>query len=79
MYQNVDAVMDMPTYIYWQEIQKQFPDSKVILVERDADKWYRSVKNMMEIIDKERFFPHWIRYNFFFRWLVKAPLDLSAS
>ena len=29
MYEGVDAVMDMPACIFWDEIHKAYPDSKV--------------------------------------------------
>ena len=29
MYQDVDVVIDAPTYLFWEEIHKAFPDAKV--------------------------------------------------
>ena len=29
MYDDVDAVVDIPTYLFWEEIHEAFPDSKV--------------------------------------------------
>ena len=29
MYKNVDAVVDVPAYIFWEEIHQAFPDAKV--------------------------------------------------
>ena len=29
MYENVDAVVDYPAFLYWKEIHKVFPDAKV--------------------------------------------------
>ena len=29
MYENVDAVCDVPTFPFWEEIHKAFPESKV--------------------------------------------------
>ena len=33
MYENIDAVVDMPACFYWEEIHKVFPDAKVSLIE----------------------------------------------
>lgn len=29
MYENVDAIADMPAFFFWDEIHKAFPDAKV--------------------------------------------------
>ena len=29
MYENIDAICDVPTYHYWKEIHETFPDAKV--------------------------------------------------
>ena len=29
MYKNVDAVVDMPAFLFWKEISEAFPDAKV--------------------------------------------------
>ncbi|CAK8680414.1 uncharacterized protein LOC143463088 [Clavelina lepadiformis] len=43
MYEDVDAVADVPPCYYWEEIYKAFPDSKVILTLRDDEEsWFRS-------------------------------------
>ena len=31
MYENVDAVCDVPTFRYWEQIYEAFPDAKVSL------------------------------------------------
>lgn len=56
MYKNVDAIMDVPTYHYWQQISQAFPEAKILFVERDADKWVKSVISMFEIINDTRWF-----------------------
>jgi len=50
MYENVDAVMDVPCCHYWEEIHEAFPDSKIIFTSRESeDIWYKSfVKQMTE-------------------------------
>lgn len=36
------AVTDMPCAAFWRELCDAYPDAKVVLVERDVDKWYPS-------------------------------------
>ena len=40
-----DAVKDTPYPIFYEELDKEFPNSKFILVVRNADSWLRSVIN----------------------------------
>ncbi|XP_068720945.1 uncharacterized protein [Montipora capricornis] len=51
VYQNADAVVDIPGTFFWEEILKAFPDSKVILGERDEDSWVKSMVNQLETVD----------------------------
>ena len=37
VYQNADAVVDFPGTFVWEEILEAFPESKVILSEREED------------------------------------------
>ena len=32
MFENVDAVTDIPSYFFWEEIAEAFPDCKVCMV-----------------------------------------------
>ena len=43
--QGYQATVDWPSANFWQEQMDAFPDAKVILSLRDADKWYESVMN----------------------------------
>ena len=36
-------VMGMPTFCFWEDILKLYPNAKVILTVRDEDGWWRSV------------------------------------
>jgi hypothetical protein len=36
------ANCDVPSATFWEEQLKQYPDAKVILTKRDAEKWYKS-------------------------------------
>jgi len=49
MYKDVDAVTDVPACTLWNVIFTQFPDAKIILMERSSsDAWYNSFRKMME-------------------------------
>ena len=51
VYQNADAVVDIPGNLFWEEILEAFPDCKVILSERDEDSWVKSMVNQLETVD----------------------------
>jgi len=48
VYQNADAVVDIPGNIFYEEILESFPDCKVVLSEREEDSWVKSVMNHLE-------------------------------
>lgn len=48
MYHNIDAVTDSPAFMFWEQILEAFPDAKVILVERDEDKWLASLQKHLK-------------------------------
>ena len=54
VYQNADAVVDIPGNLFWEEILETFPDCKVILSERDEDSWIQSWINQLEMIRAAR-------------------------
>ncbi|CAK8693210.1 unnamed protein product [Clavelina lepadiformis] len=42
MFENVDAVTDVPACCFWDEIHKAFPDAKIIFTTRNEQAWFRS-------------------------------------
>uniref|UniRef100_H2Z1X3 Sulfotransferase n=1 Tax=Ciona savignyi TaxID=51511 RepID=H2Z1X3_CIOSA len=48
MYENVDAVTDVPCCFYWDEILKAFPSTKIILTTRDEDDWWESTRSKLQ-------------------------------
>ena len=54
VYQNADAVVDMPGNFFYEEILESFPDCKVVLSEREEDSWLKSVMNHFEKIAVRR-------------------------
>ncbi|RVX70421.1 hypothetical protein B0A52_05920 [Exophiala mesophila] len=41
---HVGATTDAPTILFWQELIAAYPEAKVVLVERDEDKWLKSIR-----------------------------------
>lgn len=41
---HVGAVTDTPCCIFWKELIEAYPDAKVVLVERDEEKWLTSMR-----------------------------------
>jgi hypothetical protein len=39
------ATVDWPAAAFWRELASRYPDAKVLLSRRDADRWYDSVMN----------------------------------
>ena len=52
IYQNADAVVDIPGNFFWEEILKAFPDCKVILSEREENSWVKSFVNQLESFER---------------------------
>ncbi|MEP7127738.1 MAG: sulfotransferase family protein [Chitinophagales bacterium] len=42
LFKDYQSAVDFPAALYYREFMKQYPDAKVILTVRDADKWYDS-------------------------------------
>ena len=45
MYKDVDAVTDLPAYLYWEQLLEAFPNAKIIHMERNEVTWERSAKD----------------------------------
>ena len=41
------AVCDVPSILYWREIQAAFPSAKVVLTVRDPGQWFTSINNTL--------------------------------
>ena len=51
VYQHADAIVDAPGNFFWEEILEVYPDSKVILSEREEDSWLKSAVNQLQVIE----------------------------
>ena len=55
VYENADAVVDMPGKFFFEEILEAFPDCKVILSERDEHSWVESLVNQIKVFNTATF------------------------
>jgi hypothetical protein len=44
------AAGDGPAFMFWKELLEAYPDAKVILVDRDREKWLRSMRQVVEAL-----------------------------
>nr|XP_009862142.2 uncharacterized protein LOC101243268 isoform X1 [Ciona intestinalis]XP_026693989.1 uncharacterized protein LOC101243268 isoform X2 [Ciona intestinalis] len=53
MYKGVDAVVDGPCFMFWEEILEAFPDAKIIFSSRDEGDWVRSLTKTLDALPSE--------------------------
>ena len=73
MFDNVDACMGLPVYVFWEQIFEAFPDAKVILLVRDEDEWWASVRSSigaLEIDGRGSF----LTSNDFVKWIERCTM-----
>ena len=58
MYQDVDAAVGTPVYIFWEEIHQAFPQAKIILTIRDEDAWTESMLKQIKHYDEHT----WLKF-----------------
>ena len=57
MYQNIDAVTDLPPCLFYQEILADFPDAKIILTVRETEEVFRaSLRKQFEALQNKAAF-----------------------
>lgn len=49
-YDEIDALFDTPTAVFYQEFLDQYPDMKVILSVRDEDAWWSSINTHLQAL-----------------------------
>jgi len=74
VFEGFHATMDWPAAAYWRELAEHYPDAKIILSVRDAQRWYDSVSATIfksALAERQRPPPH----RRVIRWLVarRAP------
>src|SRR5262245_29709336 len=43
-YDDIDAVLDIPSAYFFEELMQAYPECKCILTVRDADQWWKSIE-----------------------------------
>ena len=75
MYREVDVVVDQPACTLWSVLYQQFPDAKIILMERDsAEDWFRSYFGMLESYRRNQL----SRFFRLYSWLSKTHYKLGG-
>lgn len=70
------ATTDLPTYNFWDVLAEEFPDAKVILIERDEDKWANSMEKHLAVEHKEfKEMMFWRCYN----WIYSKVFNHSSQ
>lgn len=60
LFAGYQAAVDWPPCAFYRELMDRYPDAKVILTVRDADKWYESA--LQTIYYARHAFPAWTRW-----------------
>jgi len=45
VFEGFNSGVDWPVSAYWRELAAYYPDAKIVLSERDADAWFKSISN----------------------------------
>ncbi|MES2622592.1 MAG: sulfotransferase family protein [Bacteroidota bacterium] len=53
LFSGYKATVDFPGCMYYRQMMKKYPDAKVILTIRDADKWYKSASDTIYRVSKD--------------------------
>lgn len=59
VFDGFQASCDWPSCTYWEQLARHYPDSKIILTVRDADRWYDSAAETIYPVTK--LIPVWLR------------------
>lgn len=59
VFADYQSTTDFPACSYWRELAEAFPEAKVVLTVRPADKWYDSASNTIRAFSKA--FPGWMK------------------
>ncbi|KAI8889098.1 hypothetical protein K501DRAFT_239425 [Backusella circina FSU 941] len=51
LYENYNAAVDIPTWVWYKDLVKKYPNAKVILTVREPESWYTSMKNLGAILN----------------------------
>ncbi|XP_039255335.2 uncharacterized protein LOC120332197 [Styela clava] len=53
MYKDIDVGVDIPFALFWEEVLKAFPESKIIFMQRQNEEiWFKSLENQLKMFNK---------------------------
>jgi sulfotransferase family protein len=73
-YDDVDAVLDIPSAYFYRELLEAYPDAKAILTVRDVESWWKSVERHVNVHFPYKP-PRLFGYDHRRRALGSSPLD----
>jgi hypothetical protein len=56
LFRDFQATVDFPACTYYRELMAEYPDAKVVLTVRDADRWFDSFETLQNTTDSFRIF-----------------------
>lgn len=56
LFKGFEATVDFPACCYYRELMQAFPDAKVVLTVREANRWFDSFLTLQQTTDKFRIF-----------------------
>jgi len=54
LFERYDAVLDLPMCLFYRELMELYPDAKVLLTVRDADRWFASYSGLFRSLGRMR-------------------------
>jgi len=73
------GTLDFPACLFWEELAAAFPRTKILLLQRDPEKWYQSMHSTIYQIIKS---PKWVgspglqlTQDVFFDWYMDGKFD----
>jgi Sulfotransferase domain len=50
LFEDYEATVDAPACFYYRELMEAYPEAKVVLTVRDADRWYASIMTLLNTV-----------------------------
>lgn len=75
LFEGYRAAVDWPACNFWEQLSTHYPDSRIILSQRDPDRWYESVRNTIYPTSAERLHSNNPSQQAIGRWLFEIIWD----
>ncbi|KAF4978366.1 hypothetical protein FZEAL_5234 [Fusarium zealandicum] len=74
---DCQAACDLPAALFGAELAEAYPDAKVVILNRDPEKWYDSVLNSIYLLTTPKGI--WTKLNMFYCFLLDGHLQNMAA